>query len=147
MKLSEAGIELITSFEGLGLTAYKCQAGVWTIGYGHTGNVKRGDKITKEQALEYFRKDVKRFEDAVLQSVTAPLRQYQFDALVSLAFNIGAGAFRKSTLLKYLNQRLYATAAEQFGKWNKAGGVVSKGLVRRRHAEYLMFLGLAEDRA
>lgn len=140
MKLSEQGIDLITSFEGLRLSAYQCQAGVWTIGYGHTGGVKPTDKITKEQAVEYFRKDVSRFEEAVSRLVKAPLTQHEFDALVSLAFNIGIGAFSKSTLLKLLNDNEREAAAKQFARWNKAGGAVSKGLTRRRRAETQLFL-------
>ena len=144
MKLSDKGIALITSFEGLRLTAYRCQANVLTIGYGHTAGVKEGDGITKEQAIKYFRKDVERFEKAVLEYVTVPLEQHQFDALVSLAFNIGAGAFIGSTLLGMLNQGNYIGAASQFLRWNKAGGKVSKGLVRRRDAEKDMFLGVVK---
>ena len=144
MKLSDKGIALITSFEGLRLTAYRCSANVLTIGYGHTGGVKEGDRITKEQAIEYFRKDVERFEKAVLKYVTVPLEQHQFDALVSLAFNIGAGAFKSSTLLGILNSGNYIGAASQFLRWNKAGGKVLKGLARRRDAEKDMFLGVVK---
>jgi lysozyme len=107
--------------------------------------VKEGDRITKEEALEYFRKDVERFEKAVSESVTVQLKQNEFDALVSLAFNIGAGAFKKSTLLKMLNSGNFIGAASQFLRWNKAGGEVSKGLARRRDAEKDMFLGVSHE--
>lgn len=140
MKTSEKGIALIKEFEGLRLEAYKCQADVWTIGYGHTREVKPGDSITEETAERMLVDDVRVFELAVERALTIPVTQYQFDALVSLAFNIGANAFAGSTLVKKLNAGDMKGAADEFLRWNKAGGRVLNGLTRRREAERALFL-------
>lgn len=145
MKTSQVGIDLISSFEDLKLNAYDDGVGVWTIGIGTTVypngvKVEKGDTCTIEKAKEYFAHDLKRFEKAVNSCLTVLVNQNQFDALVSLAYNIGETAFRTSTLLKYLNMGKYAEAAEQFKVWNKGGGKVLKGLVRRRAAEKALFL-------
>ncbi|WP_151830020.1 lysozyme [Acinetobacter junii] len=145
MKISQVGIELISSFEDLKLNAYDDGVGVWTIGIGTTTypngvKVKKGDKCTLEQAKEYFAHDLKRFESSVNNLVKVPLTQNQFDALVSLVYNIGQTAFSNSTLLKKLNAKDYQAAADQFLRWNKGGGKVMKGLVRRREAERVLFL-------
>lgn len=145
MKISQVGIELISSFEDLKLNAYDDGVGVWTIGIGTTVypngvKVKKGDKCTLEQAKEYFAHDLKRFESSVNNLVKVPLSQNQFDALVSLTYNIGQTAFSNSTLLKKLNAKDYQGAADQFPRWNKGGGKVMKGLVRRREAERALFL-------
>ncbi|MFW1840914.1 lysozyme [Acinetobacter gyllenbergii] len=142
---SRVGIDLITSFEDLRLDAYDDGVGVWTIGYGTTIypngiKVKKGDVCTLDQAKAYFAFDLKRFERAVNSSVKVTINQNQFDALVSLAYNIGQTAFSKSTLLKKLNAKDYQGAADQFPEWNKGGGKVMKGLVRRRAAERALFL-------
>ncbi|WP_032810653.1 lysozyme [Acinetobacter vivianii] len=142
---SPVGVNLITSFENLKLSAYLCPAKVWTIGFGTTvysnGNrVKQGDKCTESQAKAYFAYDLNRFERAINGSVTVPLTQNQFDALVSLTYNIGENAFKGSTLLKKLNARDYIGAADQFLVWNKSNGQVLNGLVRRRKAERELFL-------
>ena len=126
-------------------SAYLCPAKVWTIGIGTTVypnglKVKKGDKCTQEQALEYLQHDLKSFEKTVNDSVKVPLSQNQFDALVSLAYNIGSAAFKNSTLLKKLNAKDFTGAADQFLRWNKGGGKVLKGLVRRRDAERALFL-------
>ena len=143
--ISKTGIDLISSFEGIRLNAYDDGVGVWTIGIGTTiypngTKVKKGDKCTQEQALEYLQHDLKSFEKTVNDSVKVPLSQNQFDALVSLSYNIGSGAFKNSTLLKKLIDKDYAGAADQFLVWNKGGGKVLKGLVRRRDAERALFL-------
>lgn len=143
--ISKTGIDLISSFEGIRLNAYDDGVGVWTIGIGTTiypngVKVKKGDKCTLEQALEYLQHDLKSFEKTVNESVKVPLSQNQFDALVSLAYNIGSTAFKNSTLLKKLNAKDYSGAADQFLVWNKGGGKVLKGLVRRREAERALFL-------
>lgn len=145
MKISKVGIDLITSFEDTVLQAYDDGVGVWTIGIGTTiypngVKVKRGDTCTSEQAKSYFAYDLKRFEAAVNGAVKVSLTQNQFDALVSLTYNIGEAAFKNSTLLKKLNAKDYAGAADQFLRWNKGGGKVLKGLVRRREAERALFL-------
>jgi lysozyme len=139
MRISDNGLELIKSFEGLYLKAYLCPAKVWTIGYGHTGNVKPGDVITRQQADELLRQDVEEFVAIVNTAVKVPLTQNQFDSLVSFVYNVGADAFRKSTLLRKLNAGDYAGAAQEFDRWNKARGVVLPGLVKRRKKERELF--------
>ena len=139
MQISKAGLDLIKQFEGLYLQAYRCPAGVPTIGYGHTAGVAMGQTITQQQADDYLRRDVRQFERAVERQVSVPLTQGQFDALVSFAFNLGEGALAQSTLLRLLNAGDYAGAAAQFDRWNKAGGRVLPGLVRRRAAERALF--------
>lgn len=140
MKTSEKGIELIASHEGLQLKAYKCPAGVWTIGYGHTRGVKQGDVITKAQALEFLKEDVKDAENAVNKHLLN-LNQNQFDALVSFVFNVGAGNFQSSTLLKKAKVNPNdKTISAEFEKWNKARDaagtlIVLMGLARRRKEE------------
>jgi len=125
MKLSNQGIQLIKSFEGLRLSAYRDVAGIWTIGYGstryHDGKpVKPGDKLADEsQADALFGNTLGQYEDAVNQYVKAPLTQSQFDALVSFTYNEGTGALKESTLLKKLNEKDYHGAADQFLVWNK----------------------------
>lgn len=141
IKLSEPGLNLIKSFEGLRLISYQCSAGVWTIGYGHTKTAKRGACITHEQAEKLFLEDVAEFEEAVRMLVKVPLNQNQFDALVSFAFNVGAGAFKNSQLLVSLNQGHYSVAAKQLMRWVHAGKVKIPGLVRRREREYNLFMG------
>ncbi|MDQ9019931.1 lysozyme [Acinetobacter sichuanensis] len=139
---SSAGIDLICSFEGLELEAYDDGVGVWTIGYGTTVingvKVKKGDTCTVEQAKKYMASDLRKFEAAV-NKVTVALNQNQFDALVSLTYNIGTGAFADSTLLKKLNAGDYKGAAAQFGVWVKAGGKRMQGLVNRRAVERKLF--------
>ncbi len=143
MKLSNTGLSLIKSFEGVRLTAYKAVPTEehWTIGYGHYGpDIKQNMRITQDQADEYFRKDVARFEKAVNDNVKVPLNQNQFDALVSFTYNVGAGALQRSTLLELLNQGKYEAAANQFDVWNKSSGKVLAGLVKRRAKEKELFL-------
>lgn len=139
-KTSKTGIDLIKSFEGCSLKAYRCPANVLTIGYGHTGGVKEGQSITQAEAERLLKVDLGSYEAAVNKYVTAIINQNQFDALVSFAYNCGCGALQKSTLLKYLNRSMYKEAADQFDLWNKGGGKVLKGLVRRRAAEKELFL-------
>lgn len=140
MNISENCIELVKHFEGCSLDAYKCPAGVLTIGYGHTGKSLRGwHKITQEEAEIILQSDLEGFEEAVTKMVTVPLTQGQFDALVSFAFNCGAKALKNSTLLKKLNARDYNGASNEFLRWNKAGGKVLAGLTRRRRAEQHLF--------
>jgi lysozyme len=141
MHTSQKGLDLIKSFEGLRLSAYKDVVGVVTIGYGTTSGVKMGDTITKERAEQLLREDVERFESQVLRLVKVPLTQGQHDALVSFVYNLGAGNLSNSTLLRLLNAGDYAGAAAQFNRWNKAGGKVLSGLVRRRAAERALFEG------
>lgn len=139
-KTSQAGVNLIKSFEGCKLTAYQDSAGVWTIGYGHTSGVYSGMKITEAQAEQYLKGDLVTAENAVNGKVTYSIKQNQFDALVSFTYNVGSGNFGSSTLLKKLNQGDINGAANEFGKWIYAGGQVLDGLVKRRAAEKEMFL-------
>lgn len=136
MKTSVNGLNLIKTFEGCRLTAYKCPAGIWTIGVGHTGGIKQGMTITQAQADEYLRKDVERFEKAVNVYVTKlGLNQNQFDALVSFTFNGGEGMLQ--TLCKNRNAKQIADALLLY---NKGGGKVLPGLVKRREAERALFI-------
>lgn len=140
MKISNEGLNLIKKYEGLKLEAYLCPANVWTIGYGHTGDdVEEGMEISEEEATDLLVKDLNRFED-VVNRVKSPLTQSMYDALVSFTYNVGGGAFLKSTLLRKLAVQDYVGAAEEFPKWNKGGGRVLNGLVRRRAEEKALFL-------
>lgn len=152
LKVSEKGKALIKEFEGLRLNSYQDSVGVWTIGYGHTGTAKPNQTITEKQADELLDKDIVRFEDSVKKAVKVPLTQNQFDALVSIVFNVGEGASHKSgiirlkdgqpsTLLKRLNSGDYLGAALAFHSWKYAGGRVLRGLERRREAEFKLFMG------
>ena len=142
--VSTAGINLICSFEGLRLNAYDDGVGVWTIGFGTTIypngiKVKKGDTCTEAQAKAYMAHDLKKFESAVNSAVTVPINQNQFDALVSLTYNIGIKAFKNSTLLKKLNVGDIRGAATQFDVWINDGGKVVQGLVNRRAVERKLF--------
>jgi lysozyme len=141
VKISPTGIKLIKSFEGLSLTSYLCPVGVLTIGYGHTGNVLAGTKITEKEADALLKQDLIKFEQAVLNYVTIDLNQNQFDALVSFCFNVGTQAFKGSTLVKRLNngENLNIVASEELPRWNKGDGKVLEGLSRRRSAEVELF--------
>lgn len=139
--INKAGLNLIKRFEGLELKAYKCPAGVWTVGYGHTGpDVLPNMTITQSEANDLLAADLLRFEAGVAKLVTVSLNDNQFSALVSFAFNVGLKALEKSTLLRHLNAGRPAMAAREFLRWNKAGGVELEGLKRRRQAEMELFL-------
>ena len=139
-QINQAGLELIKSFEGYREDAYLCPAGVWTIGWGTTKNVRKGQITNPEEAENFLKRDLKIFEAQVAELVKVALTSNQFSALVSFAYNCGAGALKSSTLLKKLNQEDYLGAAEEFLKWNKAGGKMLAGLTRRRVAERSLFL-------
>lgn len=148
MKTSAAGISAIRSFEGCVLLAYQDSGGVWTVGVGHTGpEVKKGLMWTRAQAEAALSKDLERFEAAVTKAVTVTLTQGQFDALTSLAFNIGAAAFAGSTLVKKLNVGDVAGAACQFIAWHMDNGLVNKTLLSRRAAEMWMFARATPERS
>ena len=140
MNVSTNGIELIKQFEGCSLKGYKCPAGIWTIGYGHTNGVKEGQTITKEEAELLLKEDLAGFEKVINNVVNVEINQNQFDALVSFSYNIGIGALQTSTLLKLLNKSDYNGAAEQFNRWVYAKGKKLTGLVKRRSAEKELFL-------
>ena len=139
MKISLEGLSLIKKFEGCKLEAYKCSAGGWTIGYGHTTGVKEGDVCTQEEAEKLLRGDIFKFEEYVQDSVKVDLDQSQFDALVAWTFNLGPGNLRSSTMLKKLNNGEYESVPFEMRRWNKAGGKTLDGLIRRRQAESLLF--------
>lgn len=140
MEISKNCVQLTKHYEGCKLEAYKCAAGIWTIGYGNTffqngRPVKSGDRISQDEAEELLPLMLKRFAQAVFNK-TAKIEQYEFDALVSFTYNVGIGAFESSTLLKKIKMELPAKAiATEFHKWNKARGKVLGGLVKRRKAE------------
>lgn len=146
MRFSNAGVELLKEFEGLKLKAYRDSVGVWTIGVGHTKGVKPNDVITYSQAINFLYQDIKDAETAVNRMVRVfdVLTQNQYDALVSLVYNIGAGNFEKSTVLRETNKRNFQLAADAFRRFNKGriNGVLVelKGLTRRREAERKLFL-------
>lgn len=134
-------IDLIKEHEGLRLKAYLPTVDdVWTIGYGHTRNVYPGMVITNKQAEEFLKEDLDWVESTIKTHVKVPLNQNQYDALASLIYNIGSGAFAGSTLLKKLNAGDYQGAADQFLVWNKQKGKTLKGLVDRRKRERSLFL-------
>lgn len=134
MTTSENGLALIKKFEGLRLTAYQCAAEVWTIGYGHTSGVKKGQTITSAQAEAYLKTDVERFEKAVT-ALNRDFTQSQFDALVSFAFNCG-----ENNLKTLCANRTVDVIADKLLLYNKAGGKVNAGLIERRKAERELFL-------
>lgn len=140
MTPSEDCYKIIEEFEGCVLKAYRCPAGVPTIGYGHTLGVQMGDTCTHEQAVEWLHDDIADAADAVNAQVKVPMSQSQFDALVSFTFNLGAHNLEVSTLLKLMNKGDIIGAADEFPKWDRAGGQVLAGLDRRRHAERDLFL-------
>ena len=141
MKISQEGLALIKKFEGCELDAYKCAAGVWTIGYGSTKNVKEGDTMKQEDADNLLLHEMEEYEGYVNDLVEVDLKQNQFDALVSWVFNLGPANLKASTLLKVLNAKDYEGVPAQIKRWNKAGGKVLQGLIRRREAESLLFEG------
>lgn len=151
MKVSEKGLELIKAHEGLRLTAYPDPATggePFTIGYGCTSaagvcDVHKGMTITKEQAEEMLLKAIVHYEDVVRLHVTVPLTQEQFDACVSLCWNIGPANFKHSSVVRLLNERRYKEAADAFLMWDKAAHHVLPGLHHRRVAERNRFMGVA----
>ncbi|HFQ7875731.1 TPA: lysozyme [Enterobacter hormaechei] len=145
MQTSEKGIALIKQFEGCKLTAYQDSVGIWTIGYGWTQPVdgkpiRAGMTIKQETAERLLKTGLVSYEIDVSRLVKVSLTQGQFDALVSFTYNLGARSLSTSTLLRKLNAGDYAGAADEFLRWNKAGGKVLNGLTRRREAERALFL-------
>lgn len=143
MNISQAGINLIKSFEGLRTKAYKAvpTEKYYTIGYGHYGSdVRAGQVITEEEAEKLLRDDVQEFVKGVNKLLKVDVTQNQFDALVSFAYNVGLGALKSSTLLQYLNVGDIQKAGSELLRWNKSGGKVYNGLVKRREKERGLFL-------
>lgn len=141
LKASGACRALVREFEGCYLQAYRCPAGVPTIGIGRTRGVRMGDRCTVQQADMWLSQDLEDAASHVAQLVTVPLTQGQFDALSSFVFNLGASRLAESTLLILLNKGDYQGASSQFSRWVHAGDKVPPGLVKRRAAEASMFLG------
>ena len=131
--------DFVKQWEGRELKAYRCSAGVWTIGYGHTKGVKEGDEISPAEAEQLLVEDLTAIADDLNRLVHVPVSEGKYIALLSLAFNIGATALKKSTLLFHLNHGRYDEAVDEFDKWIYAGGKVSEGLKRRRAAERELF--------
>lgn len=148
MQVSDKGIELIKSFEGCSLTAYPdpgTSGAPWTIGYGWTGNVdgkpiRPGMKIDQSTADRLLRTGIVSYDQAVNKMLKVKVTQNQYDALVSLAYNIGTRALSTSTLMKRVNNGDYGYAADEFLRWNKSGGKVMPGLTNRRKAEREVFM-------
>lgn len=131
--------DFVKQFEGRELKAYQCSAGKWTIGYGHVKGVKEGDEISASEAEQILVEDLTAIADDLNRLVHVPVSEGQYIALLSLAFNVGASAIKKSTLLFHLNHGRYEDAAAEFDKWIYAGGKLSEGLKRRRAAERSLF--------
>ena len=141
MQISQEGLSLIKKFEGCELEAYKCAAGVWTIGYGSTKGVKSEDTITQEEADQLLLHEMAEYEGYVNDMVKVDLNQNQFDSLVSWVFNLGPSNLSSSTLLTRINNKDWKDVPNQIKRWNKAGGKTLQGLIRRRDAEALLFEG------
>lgn len=139
--ISAACLVGIATHEGYRSEAYKDTVGIPTVGFGETAGVKMGDKTTPERALVQLLESTEKHADAIRQCIKVPLYQHEFDAYVSLAYNIGAGNFCRSTLVKKLNAKDYAGACEEIKRFNRAGGKVLSGLTRRRQKEYRLCKG------
>ena len=140
LSISSEGKELIKRFEGLYLKAYYCPSGKRTIGYGHTGAAARKTSITKAEADSLLDKDLNTYQKVVRDNITVPLTTSQFSALVSFSFNVGEGAFQRSSLRKFLNKGDYLRASKEFPKWIRGNNKrILKGLVKRRKAEQDLF--------
>nr|DAH47903.1 MAG TPA: Lysozyme [Caudoviricetes sp.] len=135
----EKATELIKEFEGFETQAYKCPAGIWTIGYGWTHGVKEGDTITKEEASKLVQSEVekiaKQIENALGNEVFGQLNENQVSALIDFVYNLGIGTFKQSSLFKKIMAGDFNAAGEVFNLYVKGGGKVLPGLVRRREAE------------
>jgi lysozyme len=141
LSLSAAALVGIATHEGFVGRAYQDIVGVWTIGFGTTEGVRPGDRIEPVQALQRKMADVQKFEGALKRCVTVPLHQHEYDAFLSLAYNIGPGAFCGSTLVRKLNAEDYAGACAEILRWDKAGGKTVAGLTKRRQAEHRQCMG------
>ena len=137
---SEKAYSLIRSFEGLRLKAYKCSAGKYTIGYGHTNRVKAWERITPEHAEELLERDVKAIEDELNKIITVDLTQNQMDAIISFVFNVGVGNFKSSTAYKRIQAKRFEDVPAQIKRWVYCRNKVLNGLVKRREAEAKLFM-------
>ena len=144
LSVSEVGLEFLKTVEGLRHVAYKDSAGVWTIGYGHTGGVKQGHRVTSNQAEIYLYKDILHHERGVRKHVLVRLEQYQFDALVSFSFNVGRSAFVNSKVLAAVNKKDVVATFQELLRWDNVNGRKSPGLAKRRFLEAALFLNQLE---
>ncbi len=152
MKLNQAGLNLIKKYEGFRSHAYRDAVGVWTIGYGHTSMagapfVSPKLKISRQQGEKILARDAEKFARKIRPLITVDLSDNQFSALVSFAYNVGVGGFRKSSVLQRVNARRFDAVPHRLSLWVKAGGRTLKGLVRRRAAEGELFVGNAAAHA
>jgi lysozyme len=139
MTINVAGLDLLTRYEDFRPKPYDDGTGTLTIGYGHTRSAVMPASVTEEEAQELLRQDLEYFQDVIYRNVLVPLNENQFSALLSFVYNVGEGNFRNSTLLKKLNNGNFRAASDEFQKWNKGGGEVMGGLLRRRAAEEQLF--------
>jgi lysozyme len=147
MKINEAGLALLKSFEGCRLTAYRDAVGVWTIGWGQTGDwIHSGLEISQGRADELLAESLAKFETGVESLAKVPVNSNEFSALVCFAYNVGLDNLKKSTLLNCLNKHNRIAAGSEFLKWTKAKGIELPGLVRRRQAEKALFLTPVDTR-
>ncbi|MGB6128862.1 MAG: lysozyme [Psychrilyobacter sp.] len=149
MKISEEGLKLLKHFESFKGKAYTCPAGVWTIGWGFTRvngiKVKEGDIMPLEVADIELIKQLRTYENVVRKAIMIKkINQNQYDALVSLCYNIGGSSFRRSSLIKLVNSRNFIGTCRIFNIWSKVGGQRSKGLLRRRMSERNLFCGWSD---
>lgn len=140
----EKAIDLIKKYEGFSARPYKCPAGVLTIGYGRTIDVRPYEITTEEAETIWLDKYVKTIADQILAVVNVDLSNNQICALIDFVYNLGIGNFKSSTMLRRINQGDFSAAANELLRWNKAGGIVLKGLENRRIAERMLFLDIAE---
>ena len=139
-RIDSKGLQLIKDFEKLSLKSYRDSGGVWTVGYGHTGpDVGRWTRVSKRKANSLLEEDVSATERAVADAIQVKTTQNQFNAMVSLAFNVGVTNFRQSTLLRLHNKRAFTSASREFTKWSKVNGRTSKGLLIRREKEAKLY--------
>jgi lysozyme len=143
LSLSASALVGIAGWEGYSGTAYQDIVNIWTIGFGTTAGVKKGQTIDPVKALQRKLDDVKKFEGALKQCVKVPLHQHEYDAYLSLAYNIGPTAFCNSTLVRRLNEEKYDLACREILRWDKAGGKHVRGLTLRREAEYRQCMGVS----
>jgi lysozyme len=141
MHISTAGTTFIKTVEGLRLTPYKDSGGKYTVGYGHTANVWPGDNITEAQAEQYLQLDISAAEHCIVAAIAIVLQQCQFDALCSLIFNIGVGAFGRGSIAGDINRHDFKTATAVWGNYCNVGGVYNQGLRNRRLAEIRIWNG------
>lgn len=139
MNVIDRAAEFVVKFEGMKLKSYKCPAGVWTIGAGTTKGVTPNMEITKEQAKEFVMRDLKVFYNSLNKLINYPLNENQTVALLDFVYNLGSGSLQRSTLRMKINRGELNSAANEFLKWNKAGGRILRGLTIRRKAEMELF--------